>query len=78
MDITLQAPPASAPTSVEGRGVIRRFGAVTALEDLTLQAREHEVVRVVGPSGCGKSTLLELVCGLQAPDAGSVSGAPAV
>ena len=29
-----------------------------------------EVVAVVGPSGCGKSTLLELVCGLQAPDAG--------
>ena len=78
MDITLQAPPVSAPTSVEVRGVIRRFGAVTALEDLTLQALEHEVVCVVGPSGCGKSTLLELVCGLQAPDAGSVSGAPAV
>ena len=78
MDITLQAPPVSAPTSVEVRGVIRRFGAVTALADLTLQALEHEVVCVVGPSGCGKSTLLELVCGLQAPDAGSVSGAPAV
>jgi len=78
MDITLQAPPVSAPTSVEVRGVIRRFGAVTALEDLTLQALEHEVVCVVGPSGCGKSTLLELVCGLQAPDVGSVSGAPAV
>jgi NitT/TauT family transport system ATP-binding protein len=58
--------------------VTRRFGAVTALEGLSVHAREHEVVCVVGPSGCGKSTLLELVCGLQQPDAGTVSGAPAV
>lgn len=33
-----------------------------------------ETVAVVGPSGCGKTTLLELICGLQTPDAGSVSG----
>ena len=78
MDITLQAPPVSAPTSVDVRGVTRRFGAVTALYGMSLRALEHEVVCVVGPSGCGKSTLLELVCGLQEPDAGSVAGAPAV
>jgi NitT/TauT family transport system ATP-binding protein len=35
-------------------------------------------VAVVGPSGCGKTTLLELVCGLQAPDAGTVRADPAV
>jgi ABC-type nitrate/sulfonate/bicarbonate transport system ATPase subunit len=35
-------------------------------------------VAVVGPSGCGKTTLLELICGLQAPDAGTVEAAPAV
>jgi NitT/TauT family transport system ATP-binding protein len=78
MDITLKAPIVSAPTSVEVRGVTRRFGALTALEDLSVHALEHEVVCVVGPSGCGKSTLLELICGLQTPDAGSVAGAPAV
>jgi ABC-type nitrate/sulfonate/bicarbonate transport system ATPase subunit len=78
MDITLKAPMVSAPTSVEVRGVTRRFGALTALEDLSVHALEHEVVCVVGPSGCGKSTLLELICGLQAPDCGSVEGAPAV
>ena len=33
----------------------------------------NETVAVVGPSGCGKSTLLELVCGLSAPDAGTVT-----
>ena len=36
----------------------------------TCASRAGEVVAVVGPSGCGKSTLLELVCGLEAPDAG--------
>jgi ABC-type nitrate/sulfonate/bicarbonate transport system ATPase subunit len=78
MDTTLQAPSISAPASVEIERVTRRFGAVTALDGLSLRAGEHEVVCVVGPSGCGKSTLLELVCGLQAPDAGTVAGAPAV
>ena len=78
MDTTLQAPSVSAPASVEIERVTRRFGAVTALDELSLRAGEHEVVCVVGPSGCGKSTLLELVCGLQAPDAGTVAGAPAV
>jgi NitT/TauT family transport system ATP-binding protein len=34
-------------------------------------------VAVVGPSGCGKSTLLEIVCGLQAPDSGTVDAPPA-
>jgi ABC-type nitrate/sulfonate/bicarbonate transport system ATPase subunit len=59
-------------------GVTRRFGALVALEDVSLRLARGEVVAVVGPSGCGKSTLLELVCGLQRPDAGSVAGAPAV
>jgi NitT/TauT family transport system ATP-binding protein len=59
-------------------GVTRRFGAITALEDVSLRVGEGEVVAIVGPSGCGKSTLLELVCGLQEPDAGSVASAPAV
>jgi NitT/TauT family transport system ATP-binding protein len=53
-------------------------GAVQALRGLDLRAGHGEVVAVVGPSGCGKSTLLELVCGLQAPDAGTVSCEPAV
>src|SRR3954454_7623400 len=78
MDTTLQAPSVSAPASVEIERVTKRFGAVTALEGLSLRAATNEVVCVVGPSGCGKSTLLELVCGLQQPDAGTVRSAPAV
>jgi NitT/TauT family transport system ATP-binding protein len=54
-----------------------RRGRVDALAGMTLHAAQNEVVAVVGPSGCGKTTLLELICRLQAPDAGTVSAAPA-
>jgi ABC-type nitrate/sulfonate/bicarbonate transport system ATPase subunit len=52
----------------DGRGRI-----VQALEDVSFEAPEGEVLAVVGPSGCGKTTLLELICGLQEPREGTVS-----
>jgi NitT/TauT family transport system ATP-binding protein len=58
-------------------GLRKRFGAVEALDGVSLQIPPGGIVAVVGPSGCGKSTLLECVCGLQRPDAGSVVSAPA-
>ena len=57
--------------------VARRFGEVTALDELSLTVSDGEVLALVGPSGCGKSTLLELLAGLQKPDAGSVLAEPA-
>jgi ABC-type nitrate/sulfonate/bicarbonate transport system ATPase subunit len=56
----------------------RRGSQVVALQGMDLHAASGEIVAVVGASGCGKSTLLELICGLQAPDAGSVAADPAV
>ncbi len=58
-------------------GVRKAYGDVVALDGVSLRAAAHETVAVVGPSGCGKSTLLELVCGLNAPDAGEVHSPPA-
>jgi ABC-type nitrate/sulfonate/bicarbonate transport system ATPase subunit len=62
---------------VEVVGVAKAFGDVRALDGVSLRIRGGTTVAVVGPSGCGKTTLLELVCGLQRPDAGSVTAPPA-
>ena len=69
------------PTQTEAprvrlHAVSKSFGAVAALESLSLDVAPGETVAVVGPSGCGKSTLLDLVCALVEPDTGTVD-APA-
>jgi NitT/TauT family transport system ATP-binding protein len=81
MPIEVEAPGVEPRSVQEGgvalAGVEKAFGAVRALAGVSLRAAPREVVAVAGPSGCGKSTLLEIVCGLTAPDAGSVRSAPA-
>jgi NitT/TauT family transport system ATP-binding protein len=80
MQTEVEAPgvePRDVSAGVTVAGVQKSFGSVRALAGVSLRAAPHEVVAVVGPSGCGKSTLLELVCGLAAPDAGTVASAPA-
>src|SRR3954452_14201018 len=52
--------------------VSKAFGAVQALDGVSLRAAPQELVAVVVPSGCGKSTLLERVCGLQGHDSGTI------
>lgn len=60
-------------------GITHRFGELTALDDVSLHAREGEIVAIIGPSGCGKSTLLGIAGGILEPTAGEVvlRGAPA-
>src|SRR3989454_1117617 len=52
--------------------VTKRFGAVTAVSDLSLEIGEREFVTLLGPSGCGKTTLLRLIAGFMAPDEGTI------
>jgi ABC-type polar amino acid transport system ATPase subunit len=52
--------------------VVKRFGKLVALNDVSLQVRRGEVLMIIGPSGSGKSTLLRCINYLEVPDAGSV------
>ena len=50
----------------------KRFGGVTAVDDVSLAVADGEFVVLVGPSGCGKSTLLRLIAGLEEATAGRI------
>jgi spermidine/putrescine transport system ATP-binding protein len=69
--VTGSGPPPSAP-AVQLSGASKRFGTVTAVDDVTLEIRRGEFFSLLGPSGCGKTTTLRLLAGLEEPDAGDV------
>ena len=52
--------------------VSKRFGAVTAVDDVSVTIRENEFFALLGPSGCGKTTLLRMLAGFETPDAGAL------
>jgi iron(III) transport system ATP-binding protein len=57
---------------LEVRGLSKRFGPFTALEDVDLDVYPGEFVSFLGPSGCGKTTLLRAISGLDVQTAGSI------
>lgn len=59
-------------TLVDTRHVTRRFGALAAVDNVSLQVDRGEVVGLLGANGAGKTTLIRLILGLLAPDAGTV------
>lgn len=63
--------PAAQPL-VEFRGVTKRFGAVTAVDDLSLTLYPREFFALLGPSGCGKTTLMRMLAGFEQPDEGQI------
>ncbi len=57
---------------LEARGLVKRFGAVAAVNGVSLGVRAGQVLAILGPSGSGKSTLLRCLNFLEVPDAGEV------
>ena len=60
------------PPLVRFDGVAKRFGAVTAVDALTLDIVQGEFFALLGPSGCGKTTLLRMLAGFEAPSEGRI------
>ncbi|MDR2161893.1 MAG: ATP-binding cassette domain-containing protein [Desulfovibrio sp.] len=54
-------------------GLTMRFGGLTALDNLYLEAREGEVLGLVGPNGSGKTTLFNVLTGIYRPSAGKIT-----
>lgn len=60
-------------TLVRIDGLVKRFGSLTAVDGVSLQIGAGEVFGLLGPNGAGKSTTINMIMGLIAPDAGSVT-----
>jgi ABC-2 type transport system ATP-binding protein len=55
---------------IDVRGMTKRFGKRTVVDNVDLTVREGEIVGFLGPNGSGKTTTIRLICGLLTPDAG--------
>ncbi len=59
--------------AIETRGLGKRYGRVTGLDDLSLRVEEGEIFGFLGPNGAGKTTTIRLLLGLIAPSAGAAA-----
>jgi iron(III) transport system ATP-binding protein len=61
-----------APPVLEFRAVVKRFGSVSAVDQVSFSVESGEIFTLLGPSGCGKTTTLRLIAGLEEPDGGEI------
>ena len=64
---------AKSAASVEFRHVFKRYGAVTAVNDVSFTIEPGTLVTLLGPSGCGKTTLLRMLAGFEIPTSGAIT-----
>jgi len=61
------------PVALEVRGVRKRFGGITAVDEVDLTLHQGEILGVIGPNGAGKTTLFDLISGFVPADGGRVT-----
>ena len=61
------------PPILSAKGVVKRFGTLTALDGVSLDIAPGEFFGLLGPNGAGKSTFMSLVAGLKPPDGGTLT-----
>src|SRR3569623_2244825 len=57
---------------IEARGLVKVFGGLRAVDDMSIELRRGEMLGVIGPTGAGKTTLFNLLAGSPRPTAGTV------
>src|SRR4030042_5542426 len=59
-----------AEPAIRAEGLTKRFGALVAVDNLSLEVAPGEAFALVGPDGAGKTTTIRLLCGIMDPDGG--------
>lgn len=59
-------------TTLALKRLTRRFGSLTAVDEVDLEIGKGEILALLGPSGCGKTTVLRMIAGFDDPDGGSI------
>ncbi|WP_246169504.1 ABC transporter ATP-binding protein [Actinotalea subterranea] len=73
MPITDPAPRPTAGVGIRARGLTKRYGSTTAVDDLTFTARPGVITGFLGPNGAGKSTAIRMLLGLARPTSGTIT-----
>jgi ABC-type branched-subunit amino acid transport system ATPase component len=60
------------PPILDVQGLTRRFGGITAVDDVTLTLAPHAILGLIGPNGAGKTTIFDLLSGILRPDGGRI------
>ncbi len=66
------APNAQSPLVIQAKGLVKRYGQVTALDGADFELRAGEILAVIGDNGAGKSSLIKCLAGATIPDEGEI------